>query len=490
MGIIRRQGLLNTAISYLGVAVGFANNVFLFTHFLTKSELGLTRLLVQVAVLVAMPAALGFQNVTARFFPLFRDRQLRHGGFLWLLLTVPIAGFLVMLAAFYLFKPGVLRFYAGHSELLPRYYDWVAVLAFLTLLYNLLDSYLRSLYKTVVSSIIQDVLLRLGTAACVGLYALGWVDFNQFVALFVSINGFAALALIVYAAWLKQLFVWPDWRAYRSGHLATMLRYGMFSVLGNLSNTVIATIDSLMILRYGSDAQVGVYTTAFFVTSVLLVPGRSLYKIATPQVADCWAAHDMKRMADLYRRISLLNLTAGGFLLAGLWANVDTLYRLLPEGYEKGRLVILVMGLGRLFDMATGINGLILFTSARYRWDLAFNIALGVLTVLTCWYFIPRYGITGAALASSFTLVLVNCGRLAGVWWWFGMQPFTRRTLLVLGITAVAYAAGWAVPTFASPWLDLLVRGGTITVVFSGLILGTRAVPDVGALLGTVKWLK
>lgn len=486
MGIIRRQGLQNTLISYIGVGVGFLNNIFLFTHFLSKAELGLTRLLIQIGVLVALPAALGLQNVTARYFPAFRDKSARHGGFLWLLLSGPVVLYGLVLVVFFLAKPAVLRYYAGHSDLLPRYYDWVVVLGFAILIYNLLDAYLRSLYKTVVSSLIQDVLLRLGTAAVVGVYALGWVNFGQFVALFVGINALGTVGLVVYAAWLGQLFVWPDWRAYRSGRLAEMLRFGLFSVLGNFSNTIIATVDSLMILRFGSDAQVGVYTTAFFVTSVLIVPARSLYKIAAPQVGDFWNDGALDKLADLYRRISLLNLAAGGFLFAGLWANVDVLFRLLPPGYEKGRLVILLMGLGRLFDMATGINGIILYTSTRYRWDLFFNILLGGLTVLSCWYFVPRYGITGAAFASALTMVLVNAGRLLSVWVWFRMQPFTGRTLVVLGIIGVSYAAGAAVPALGSPWLDLFARGTVITLVYAGLLLGTKAVPDIGVLVGGV----
>ena len=257
-------------------------------------------------------------------------------------------------------------------------------------------------------------------------------------------------------------------------------------MLGNLSNTVIVTVDSLMILRFGSDAQVAVYTTAFFVTSALLVPARSLYKIAAPQVGDFWNEHAMDKLADLYRRISLLNLTAGGYLFAGLWANVDVLFRLLPPGYEKGRYVILLMGLGRLFDMATGINGIILYTSTRYRWDLFFNILLGGLTVLSCWYFVPRYGITGAAFASAMTLVAVNASRVLSIWVWFRMQPFTRRTGLVVGIIVVSYAAGASVPALGSPWLDLAARGTIITLVYGGLLLGTKAVPDVGVLVGGV----
>ena len=486
MGIVRRQGLQNTLVSYVGVGVGFLNNVFIFTHFLTKSELGLTRLLIQIGALVALPAALGFQNVTARFFPGFRDKADRHGGYLWLLLSVPTALYGLVVAALYLAKPAILRYYAGHSDLLPRYYDWVAVLGFALLVYNLLDAYLRSLYKTVVSSLIQDVLLRLGTATTVGAYALGWVDFSEFVALFVGVNALGTVGLIIYAAWLGHWFARPDWRAFRSGRLREMLRFGVFSVLGNLSNAVIITVDSLMILRFGSDAQVGVYTTAFFVTSVLLVPARALYKIATPQVGDFWNQGALDKLQDLYRRISLLNLTAGGFLFVGLWANVDVLFRLLPAGYEKGRYVILLMGLGRLFDMATGINGIILYTSVRYRWDLFFNIMLGALTVLSCWYFVPRYGITGAAFASAMTLVAVNAGRVLSIWVWFGMQPFTRRTALVLGIIAAAYAAGAAVPSLGSPWLDLVARGTVITLVYVGLLLGTKAVPDVGALVNGV----
>ena len=45
MGIVKRQGLSNTLLVYAGTAIGFLSLVVVQPHFLSKEELGLTRLI-------------------------------------------------------------------------------------------------------------------------------------------------------------------------------------------------------------------------------------------------------------------------------------------------------------------------------------------------------------------------------------------------------------------------------------------------------------
>ncbi|MFM7217522.1 MAG: polysaccharide biosynthesis protein, partial [Bacteroidota bacterium] len=95
MGVIKRQGIKNTISGYLGILMGFVNLIIIQPHFLTKEELGLTRILYSFSVLVAMFVPLGIGNATVKYFPLFRDAQRKHHGYFGFMLLFPLIGFLL-----------------------------------------------------------------------------------------------------------------------------------------------------------------------------------------------------------------------------------------------------------------------------------------------------------------------------------------------------------------------------------------------------------
>ena len=81
MGVIKRQGIKNTITGYIGILIGFVNLIVIQPHFLTKEELGLTRILYSFSLLVAMFVPLGIGNATIKYFPQFKDPAKKHHGF-------------------------------------------------------------------------------------------------------------------------------------------------------------------------------------------------------------------------------------------------------------------------------------------------------------------------------------------------------------------------------------------------------------------------
>jgi hypothetical protein len=59
MGVIKRQGIKNTIATYIGFVIGFVNLIIIQPNFLSKEELGLTRVLYSFALLVAMFVPMG-----------------------------------------------------------------------------------------------------------------------------------------------------------------------------------------------------------------------------------------------------------------------------------------------------------------------------------------------------------------------------------------------------------------------------------------------
>ena len=482
MGIVRRQSLRNTIISYAGLGIGFVNTTLVLPRLLAPAQLGLLSVLVSLATMGALVSALGFTNTTLRFFPYFRNREAGHSGFLPLLLGVPLAVFCVVALALGLGRPLVLRWYPHDAGLLGAHYGAMLGLAFCILLYNLLEAYTKSLFHSAFSSFLTDVLQRLLIVGSALLYGAGFWSFDAFVLAYLGCYALIAALLLAYLAFIGELQLRPTRAVLRVRPVGELVRFGGYALLGNISGTLLVTIDSLMLGSH-SFADAGIYNIALNISTALAVPFRALYKTAYPLIAEYWKDGATAQMLAFYQRTTRLTTALGAYLALGIGLNLPFIYGLIhrPE-YAAGSVAVLLLLAGRLTDGITGVNGLIVVTSPRYRYDLLFNVGLAVLIIgLNAWL-IPRFGLTGAALSNALALMTLNAARTWFVWRSFGWQPFDRRIGYILALAAASAAVAWALPTPANVWLTLLLRGGVLTVLYGVGLLLSGWVPEVSAL--------
>src|SRR6185295_12421771 len=106
-----------------------------------------------------------------------------------------------------------------------------------------------------------------------------------------------------------------------------------------------------------------------------------------------------------------------------------------------------LMSIGSVINMATGINNPIISTSSRYAWSLVFLIFLLVGSVILNILFIPRYGIEGAAIATGLSSTLYNLMKFIYIWKKFDMQPYDLSSLKTLFVIGIALGAGLLIPS-------------------------------------------
>ena len=59
MGIVIKQSIKGTIVNYVGIAIGFVTTFFIITKYLTQEEIGLTRVLIDAAILFASSTSSG-----------------------------------------------------------------------------------------------------------------------------------------------------------------------------------------------------------------------------------------------------------------------------------------------------------------------------------------------------------------------------------------------------------------------------------------------
>ena len=487
MGIIARQSIFNTIISYLGVLLGIVLTLWLYLLVLEPAEYGLTRIMISLAFIGSQIAGFGFKNITIRYFPYYKDPERRHNGFLFWSLIIPLCGYLLLTLAMYLFKPSLLSYYDDNAPLLRTYYDLLLLLIFFTLFFNLLSSYMHALFNTKLVSFLQEVLLRVLIILVLVIYMLGWVSQSGFFLLFVLTYSILPLIILIYLAYSHQLFIKPDLQFFNIKSIKELANYGLYAVLGGIATLIVGKIDILMLGSMSGLADTGVYAIAFYIGSVITIPQRSISKIANPIIADAFKNHNMNNVDDIYKKSSLVQIMTGSLLLIGIWINIENLKGLIPSEYFTQPYVILVIGLAKLFNMATGTNGGIILNSKYYRYDLYTNILLIVLAVITNYLLIPVYGILGAAIATGISIFVYNSTKLIIVWVAFSIQPFTNKTFQIILISGFTVAFNyWLLPEFQNIWVDLVLRSSAVSLIFIGLTYYFQVSEDVNTMIKRV----
>ena len=479
MGIIERDSFRVSVISYAGAILGYLNKIFLFTNFLETEQVGLANLLVTISLIYAQISALGTRNIITRFFPFFQDEDKRHHGFLFGVIALAMAGFVLTTLLFVALRQPFALLYQESSPLLVEYAWFLIPLALATLFYNLFESYLRSVYRNVIPTLAHEVILRIGVTVSITLYALGVLSFPGFVTVYVIAYSVPAILLVLYAGYKGLLALKPQYSRLWQRLGRIMIVYGLFTLVNNLSTFLLVSIDSLMVAGLIDLGAAGIYTTMVFMTSVMLIPYRSMVKVAGPLVARFWKTRNMAGMEEVYQKATAGNLVVGASLFLVIWVNLDTIFQFMAPEYAAGRYVFLVLGMGKLFDMSAGLNATILMTSKKYRYDLFFTVTMVVFAVAANTLFIPRFGMEGAALASALTLILFNLLRIAFIQHHYQVQPFARKQVWVPVIMAGVMLLSDQVDPFVHVLIDLPLRSAVAIALLLMPLRALRISPEL-----------
>ncbi|MDB5236512.1 MAG: hypothetical protein JWR44_3505, partial [Hymenobacter sp.] len=366
MGIVLRQGLRNTLISYIGLAIGFANTILVLPRLLSPAQIGLTAgVLVPLATIAAQVSSFGLASAGMRYFPFFRNQGRNHAGFFPLLLGPPLAGFALVALLMWVGKPLVLHWYSSGDDaaLLATHYAAAIGLTGCIMLGTLQDAYLKSLFHTSFSSFAQEILLRLMLVGAAIAYSQHYLSFEGFVLAYTGAYAVVAVLLALYLAFIGELHLRPTRAALGIKPLGEMFGFGAFMLLSNISGTVLLNVDTMLVGTKLSLAAAGIYIIATNVSTALVLPFRALYKTAFSLIAEYWKEGNMAKMADFYRRSTRINTLLGCYLALGIGLNLNFIYGLIhrPE-YAVGTTAVLILLVGRLVDGITGVNGIIVAT--------------------------------------------------------------------------------------------------------------------------------
>lgn len=481
MGVIAKQSIRGTIVTYLGIAVGIVTTFFVLTRFLTTEEIGLARVLIDAATLFIGLAQLGTSASIIRFYPYFREKDSEedHGFFFWAL-VVPFFGFVIFAAIFWLCRVPIGAWFGEKSPLFVEYYYFVLPIAFFMLYQTICESTCNVLMHIVVPRAVRELVVRVGLLAIYLLYAFRVISMDGMV-IGICINyAIAALINLCYFFSLQHINLRPDWQFLRTNTalVRRYLVYTGFLILSAATTVLAPTLSSFFVTaKMGLDST-GIFAIATYMAVMVSVPNRSVSAIASPQLSRAIKEQNSEECSLLIRQVTRNMLLIGGFILLTIWVNIDLIFHILPNGatFATAKHVVLILGVSQLVLATFTICLTALNYSRFYAISLLWALVLTVSAIMLNNYLVPLYGMNGAAMSNLLsyglyyiliiaTIVPLGHFHVVDKHWWY-------IALLLVAIFALNTLWQSFLPSL-NIWVDSLLR--SLVLIGGGALIAYKA---------------
>ena len=287
-----------------------------------------------------------------------------------------------------------------------------------------------------------------------------------------------------------------------TGQLASEFwRFSAPRAFAGAFEAVLLRLDILLVGGLATTTVAGIYAAS---SRLIVVGGFALGAVITaisPLISSALAVRDHARAETLFQTTTwwLMLPSWPVYLVLAIFA--PTVLRLLGADYLPGQVVLTSLSLAMLLNMATGPVSTVLLMGGYSGWNLANTGIAVVASVGLNVLLVPRFGLTGAAIAGAVSIVCVELASAIEVRILLHLTPFGRGFSLVAIASTMCYAVPGLVlralvgPSIASlvacvvvgtiPYLLIMRRNAALLRLRTlGDALRRRSVDDVEPTLG------
>lgn len=491
MGIVFRQSIKTTMVTFMGALLGALLN-YLYILTLTPAELGGRFYLVYMGAVFQFFVLLGTGSTLATYLPRYANEPLKKQLLLTLSFLAPLVTTLVVTALLFVFKAQVIASLQPQDRaFMSTYYSWFPLLILLWSYVTMFDMFLLTQIKVALSAFVREVVIRLCGLAILVLFALQVISFHWFILLTIVSYIIPVIILWGISARSGDFRFSTSWSAFSKADYREFARFSWYHLLLGASFYLLGYIDALMLapLDKAGMSVLAVYGNAVFIVALMQIPYRAIGNASFSVMNLAYADKDTAKLHDLYRRsgVNILIVSLAMFCL--IFCNLHNLVAILPpgKGYEMIAPVVIILMVGRLVEMATGLNDQLISISSYYKFNFRTSLALLAAVFLLNRLLIPQYGVLGAAWSISIALAVFNILKMWYLWYRLRMLPFSGKTPLILLMGGVSCALGYYLPQMGHPVVDTCIRSSLALLLFAGLLVAGKASPDLTEYIKIVR---
>lgn len=478
MGIVLKQSLNNTIVTYIGFAIGAVNTLFLYTNFMQPENYGLIQVILSVSGILMPILAFGVPNSLVKFYSSFKSEK-DQDSFLGMMLFLPLFLMIPVALISYMANEAIGGLLSQENPIVKDYIWHIFLVGMAMAYFEVFYAWSRIKMKSIFGNFMKEVFCRVGQSILLILLWFKIIDIPLFINALVGFYLLRTIIMKLYAYRLrfpKIVFKLP-------GNWVNILKYSALIILGGSTAIILMEVDKVMLNNYLPIENVAYYAVAGFMATVIAVPSRAMHQITYPMTAEYINKKDINSLKGLYQKSSLTLFIVSALILVLILLNLDDLYQLLPSGYKDGFFIVFWIGLAKVYDALLGNNNSILYNSDYYKSILLFGVLLAIMAIGFNLWLIPTYGLNGAAIASFSAFFIYNSLKLYYVNSKFGLQPFTMETIQVCIVIIVIALVFDYLPFSFHPFINIPLKCALITLSYFLVLYKFKISEDVFAAL-------
>lgn len=186
-----------------------------------------------------------------------------------------------------------------------------------------------------------------------------------------------------------------------------LIKFSLPLLFTTLISPLMQWIDTLMLGSFKTSSEVGIYNAALPTASLLFFVPSILLTLYVPVLTDVYAQDKKEIFFSLYKRITKWIFSTNIVLLGIFYLfSINILNALFGSDYLSGSAALLILSTGYFINYIFSTSAKVLMIFKKTNIIFLNTIVILLLNILLNFYLIPLYGINGAAMATSFSLIM------------------------------------------------------------------------------------
>jgi len=437
----------NIVLAAKGGGIAFAGNLFVyFTRFafgvmmarlLGAKQLGLYSLSLTITDIVGFMALLGLGAGITRYISIALSHK--DEASLWGIIQVSVGipgliGLVLAIGTFMFAEPMSIHLFNRPSlaPVLRLASLGIPLLALIQVGSSITQGFKRMEYKVYAEDIALNLLKLILSVVLIG---AGLAVIGAMSAHLVA----SAAAVVMYAYFVHRLF--PLNRPLRKAkyNAGEMLRFSLPLYVSQFLNQFAGSLETLILGFFGLTG-VGIYTTALRVSAVGSMFFSSLQRISIPMFSELYSHNKVDQLKRVYQTTTKWAMAFNLPIFMTIAIFAKPLLAIFGAEFVAGATGLIILAFASLFNAGTGACGSVITMTGHSRLTLTNSIIILAVNIGLDLLFIPRWGVKGAALGETFSVVLLNSVRVVQVFILLRIWPYNPS--FIKPITAALIAAG------------------------------------------------
>jgi O-antigen/teichoic acid export membrane protein len=432
------------AVRLIGLIAGFGIN-YALARFYGSSVLGAYAVVKTIIATASVVTVFGLGNTLINYIPELLDHE--QNGDIRRLITKAIT----TTAVVSVFSACIIYFYKYPID--KHIFDKTNIinvlpLAGIILVFFSLEKVLRGLFRAYKKATLYN-LVKISTQkiALLAFVIAGLVLSAKDVTFVVSSYGasvFLTVLLLLYAVKNLKIGLHPKHLFSKFTYLSksSVTRYAGSMLSISIVSRMMNRSDILIMGLFLSSDKIGIYKVSLSLAVLMSFLHNATNSIFAPIISDLTSNKNIKTLQKVYSTVTKWVVTASIPMLISFMVFPSLVLSVFGQSYMKGNILLQALLVAEFSKVVVGANGYILNFSRYESLMVLNNTTVAILNVLLNFLLIPYIGVLGAAIASAVSLSILNFAKLAQVYYFLDIMPYTREylptfamSILLLGLS-------------------------------------------------------